>query len=419
MGTRYIFVQKKEKYLRAMSMSYETIKYRISKGPQGFGIALGGGASKRNDFGDTGIFITDVLPGPAMGNLVVGDIILKLNGIDMSKAEKPQATSLLKGSKDAEFLIRRRIPQQYQVEQPGYQPSGYGVGPAQSSTMMMGSQQQASQMMDPAMMMQQMQQQQMMNQQQMQMPMPNSMYEHEDPNMAMANVLKNSVLPEKQYSESDEDYHSRQRKSDYSRGSTPEKQSKKKKNKKYTTSESSSRGSSLERDLKKIKIRDDYVTIPVKAHEPKTITLKKNAGQSFGMKLGTRVFVQGLTNNGLAMSEGLNNEDLILAINGQDVDSLTIPEVQQMLINVDQVELEVQQVTGGTVTLPADVLNGLGSAKTEKRKKQKKKTRRSTSEDYHHRRRSDDRYSPRHDDRRGHKEERTNDPYVSQRSTHV
>ena len=76
--------------------------------------------------------------------------------------------------------------------------------------MMMGSQQQATQMMDPAMMaqqiqlMQQMQQQQMMNQQQMQMPMPNSMYEHEDPNMAMANVLKNSVLPEKQYSESDE-----------------------------------------------------------------------------------------------------------------------------------------------------------------------------------------------------------------------
>ena len=36
-----------------------------------------------------------------------------------------------------------------------------------------------------------------------------------------------------------------------------------------------------------------------------------------------------------------------------------------------QVELEVQQVTGGTVTLPADVLNGLDNAKAEKRKKQK------------------------------------------------
>ena len=119
----------------------------------------------------------------------------------------------------------------------------------------------------------------------------------------------------------EKDYHSRQRnnKSDYSRGSTPDRR-KKKKNKKYSSSETSSRGSSLERDLKKIKIRDDYVTIPVKvfflifsqdlvyfkAHEPKRIVLKKTAGQSFGMKLGTRVFVQGLTNNGLAMSEGVS-----------------------------------------------------------------------------------------------------------------
>ena len=33
----------------------------------------------------------------------------------------------------------------------------------------------------------------------------------------------------------------------------------------------------------------------------------------------------------------LNNEDLILSIDGKDVDSMTIPEVQQMLINVDEV----------------------------------------------------------------------------------
>ena len=38
---------------------------------------------------------------------------------------------MLKGSKDAEFLIRRRIPQQGYAQdiQGGYQPSGYGVGP--------------------------------------------------------------------------------------------------------------------------------------------------------------------------------------------------------------------------------------------------------------------------------------------------
>ena len=50
------------------------------------------------------IFISDVLPGPAFGNLVVGDIILKINGIDMTKAEKPQATTILKGL-DFDFYI--------------------------------------------------------------------------------------------------------------------------------------------------------------------------------------------------------------------------------------------------------------------------------------------------------------------------
>ena len=34
--------------------------------------------------------------------------------------------------------------------------------------------------------------------------------------------------------------------------------------------------------------------------------LKKKQNESFGMKLGTRVFVQGLTNNGLAMREGVS-----------------------------------------------------------------------------------------------------------------
>ena len=42
------------------------------------------------------------------------------------------------------------------------------------------------------------------------------------------------------------------------------------------------------------------------AHEPKKITIKKKAGESFGMKLGTRVFVQGLTKDGLADKEGVS-----------------------------------------------------------------------------------------------------------------
>jgi len=353
---------------RAISMQYETIRVKLNKGPNGFGIALGGGASKKTEFGETGVIITDVLQNsPGYGQLIVGDIILKINGIDMSKAEKPQATSLLKGAGKVDFLIRRRMP--------SFEPSGYGGQPA-SSTMMSAAQMQGNQMMDPAMMAQmiQQQQQQIMQQQNMMATnsMMGSMYDQNDPNGQMAKIMRNNI-PEKHYSDSDENYHSRSRRSD-SRDSTPERKHKKKSKKKYSSSErSSSRGSSLERDLKKIKIRDDYVTIPVKAHEPKRVILKKKQNESFGMKLGTRVFVQGLTNNGLAMREGLNNEDLILSIDGKDVDSMTIPEVQQMLINVDEVELEVKQVSGGTVTLPADVLSGLDGAKERRRAEKKQK----------------------------------------------
>jgi len=44
-----------------------------------------------------------------------------------------------------------------------------------------------------------------------------------------------------------------------------------------------------------------------------------------------------------------------------------------MLINVDEVELEVKQVSGGTVTLPADVLSGLDGAKERRRAEKKQK----------------------------------------------
>ena len=50
------------------------------------------------------------------------------------------------------------------------------------------------------------------------------------------------------------------------------------------------------------------IEIEFQAHEPKKITIKKKAGESFGMKLGTRVFVQGLTKDGLADKEGVSTK---------------------------------------------------------------------------------------------------------------
>ena len=91
-----------------------------------------------------------------------------------------------------------------------------------------------------------------------------------------------------------------------SRGRTKTSKSKKK-SKARKSSSSFSRGSSVERELAQIKIRDKYAVIPVKAHEPRTVTLKKSHGQSFGMKLGTRVFVQSINPGGVA-----ENNDVIL-----------------------------------------------------------------------------------------------------------
>jgi len=281
-----------------MSFKYETIKYKIQKGDQGFGIALGGGGSKRNEVtGEAGIFISDVLPGPAFGNLVVGDIILKINGIDMTKAEKPQATTILKGSKMAELLIKRRVStnvigggqmmgQPQMQGQMGGQMSQYGQ--PMNTTMQMGQSydQSAGQPMV----------QQQFVQAQMHMPQQHSVYSGsqpqmgqmeqnfgtygDDPNMQMANVMRQNPPPTQKYiSDSDEEYpnhrsKSKSRKShdrsrdDYRSGSSDEDRKKKKKKKKrYSSSErSSSRGSSLERELGQIKIRDDYVTIPVKVN---------------------------------------------------------------------------------------------------------------------------------------------------------
>ena len=40
--------------------------------------------------------------------------------------------------------------------------------------------------------------------------------------------------------------------------------------------------------------------------------LRKKSGESFGMKLGTRVFVQGLTRDGVADTEGVSHCDLFI-----------------------------------------------------------------------------------------------------------
>ena len=64
--------------------------------------------------------------------ILVSVVSTSKNPYDQSKAEKPQATSLLKGAPKVDFLIRRRMG--------SYEPSGYAQ--PQSSTMMSAAQMQ-------------------------------------------------------------------------------------------------------------------------------------------------------------------------------------------------------------------------------------------------------------------------------------
>lgn len=364
------------------AFSSETLKFKIKKGPQGFGIALSGGAKTPNPITrETGIVISDVLHGPAFGQLIVGDIILSINGIDMTKAEKPQATNILKGISEALFAVRRRTPVRPGMEDP-YQMNMY---PGQMAPMsQMAHPAPGSMRLPPPSVHSQMQ------------PMP-VQYVPEDVDQrraAMAeiitsdeaaNQLNSRTFRERsesvEFNDSRKSYGSSERDERRDYGKSGKKKSRSRRSPSYSQSSSdehsrgeskrrnhkrrsSSRGSSIEKELSQIKISDNYAIIPVKAHDPRQVTLRKTGKQnSFGMKLGTRVFVQDVTSGGLADSEEINENDLILSINGKPTDSLTIPEVLKLIGGIDTVILEVQQIDGGTVTLPSTVLDNQKNTK--------------------------------------------------------
>jgi len=151
--------------------------------------------------------------------------------------------------------------------------------------------------------------------------------------------------------------------------------------------------------------------------------LKKSHGQSFGMKLGTRVFVQSINPGGVAENNEVNQNDLILSVNGASTDSLTIPEVLEKIKGSDTLVLEVQQIDGGTVTLPSTVLNQSSSERGSSSKHSSSKKGSKSSKSHHrsssrHKSRDYRRRSSSDDDYR-YKYSYTHEPVVNQKSTHV
>nr|XP_026690396.1 tight junction protein ZO-2 isoform X2 [Ciona intestinalis] len=101
----------------------------------------------------------------------------------------------------------------------------------------------------------------------------------------------------------------------------------------------------------------DMMVFPVKNREPKTVVLKKTRwNNSYGLKLGTRIFIQDIQPGSLAdKSSDISAGDTILMINGRNVDNKSVQEAIQIIgLSKDKVTMLVKKQDGGTVSIPAE-----------------------------------------------------------------
>ena len=76
------------------------------------------------------------------------------------------------------------------------------------------------------------------------------------------------------------------------------------------------------------------VHLPVRT-KPERVVLKKgqNSNESYGIQLGTRIFIQDIQPNSLADRHGLKRNDTILDINGTTCDNKDINQAVQFIIS--------------------------------------------------------------------------------------
>ncbi|XP_076812481.1 tight junction protein ZO-1-like isoform X3 [Clavelina lepadiformis] len=131
---------------------------------------------------------------------------------------------------------------------------------------------------------------------------------------------------------------------------------------------------------------DDMLVFPVKTRDPQTVVLKKTRwNNSYGLKLGTRIFIQDIQPGSLAdKSSEISAGDTILMINGRNVDNKTVQEAIQVIgLSKDKVTMVVKKEDGGTVSLPAEAFRS--PAPTEPAKKESESE---SEDDSRHSRRS-------------------------------
>ena len=101
--------------------------------------------------------------------------------------------------------------------------------------------------------------------------------------------------------------------------------------------------------------------LPVKAQEPERVVLQKgkHSKESYGIRLGTRIFIQDVQPGSLADQKGLKRGDLVLDINGTGVDNKSVAESIQLISagKGNKLQLVVKRQDGGTVTIPTAAMS--------------------------------------------------------------
>lgn len=108
---------------------------------------------------------------------------------------------------------------------------------------------------------------------------------------------------------------------------------------------------------------DGTMTLDVNEPKPNNVTLEKspmNQNQRFGIQFGNQLVIKNVLENSLAdrHSDEIRKGDIILKINGHDVQFMSKDEAMQIAAqNRNKLELLVKKTTGMTVTVPISASN--------------------------------------------------------------
>jgi len=319
--------------------------YVLEKAPAfGFGIAVSGGVDNpAARTGDTSVIISDVVKGgPAWDKLQVNDILNNVNSLSMDNVSHAQAVAALKrAGKRVELTVKRKAVVKVPAPVRGGGRSTLGRSRHRSGSYSRDSRDRSY---------------------------------SSDRGRSRSRYSRSRSRTRSRsdsYSDAYSDDYSDDRRSHRSRSARSHRSGRSHRSRR-TSAHSRKSVSRSRPDLTDISplspdkpdevINDSsMMRLPVKAQEPERVILQKgkHSKESYGIRLGTRIFIQDVQPNSLADQRGLKKGDTVLEINGTGCDNKTVNEAIQLISSGkgNKLSLFVQRQNGGTVTIPTSHLS--------------------------------------------------------------